>query len=152
MNAVTCGLLFFAGPSNYVLIYATQIVGSFLGGPLNPLIWAMYADTADYAEWRFGRPSTGLLLSAGTFAQKTGWTVGGAIAGWLLAYYGFEAGAMQSTATLTGIVMMMSLLPAVASIATAVAAGFYNLDRRRQQQIEAELKVRRAAPPAATAE
>jgi glycoside/pentoside/hexuronide:cation symporter, GPH family len=151
INAATCAMLFFATPSNYVLIYATQIVGSFVGGPLNPLIWAMYADTADYAEWRFGRPSTGLLLSAGTFAQKTGWTVGGAVAGWLLAYYGFAADQMQSTATLNGIRAMMSLLPAVASIVTAIVALFYNLDRRTQQRIEAELKERRAEPPAAMA-
>ncbi|MGA2326150.1 MAG: MFS transporter [Bryobacteraceae bacterium] len=149
INAASCGLLFFASPSNYILIFGTQIIGSFLNGPLNPLIWAMYADTADYAEWRFGRPSTGLILSAGTFSQKTGWTVGGAVAGWLLAYYGFAADKMQSTATLNGIRMMMSLLPAAASIVTAIAALFYNLDRRTQQRIEAELKERRAAPPVA---
>jgi GPH family glycoside/pentoside/hexuronide:cation symporter len=152
INAVSCGLLWFAGPSNYALIFGTQIIGSFFTGPLNPLLWAMYADTADYGEWRFGRPSTGLILSAGTFSQKTGWAVGGAVAGWLLAYYGFDTSLQsQSGATLNGIRLMMSLLPAAASVTTAIAALFYNLDRRTQQRIEAELRERRAAPPVAMA-
>jgi GPH family glycoside/pentoside/hexuronide:cation symporter len=152
INAVVCGALVLASPSDYVLIYVTQIVGSFFNGPLNPLIWAMYADTADYGEWRFGRNSTGLIFSAGTFSQKTGWAVGGAVAGWMLAYFGFNADLpMQSAATLKGIVWMMSLLPAVASVITALVLMFYNLDKGTQRRIEAELKERRAAAAAADA-
>jgi GPH family glycoside/pentoside/hexuronide:cation symporter len=136
-----------------MLIYGTQLVGSFFNGPLNPLIWAMYADTADYGEWRFGRNTTGLIFSAGTFSQKTGWAVGGAVAGWLLAYYGFNADLpLQSASTLKGIVWMMSLLPAIASIATAVAMLFYPLNEKTQATIEAELKERRAAAAPAAAE
>jgi Na+/melibiose symporter-like transporter len=52
---------------------------------------------------------------------------------------------------LNGIRLMMSLLPAAASVTTAIAALFYNLDRRTQQRIEAELRERRAAPPVAMA-
>jgi GPH family glycoside/pentoside/hexuronide:cation symporter len=144
LNVITCGALYFAAPSNYVLIFGTQIVGSFLNGPLLPLVWAMYADTADYAEWRFGRRSTGLIFSAGTFAQKMGWTVGGAVAGWLLAAFGFHANVAQSALTLTGIRMMMSLLPAAASVVTAAAAMFYTLDAATSQRVQAELKERRA--------
>src|ERR1017187_8743378 len=55
--------LYFAGPRDFVLMYASQMAGSFFTGPLFPLIWAMYADTADYGEWRFGRRATGLIFS-----------------------------------------------------------------------------------------
>jgi GPH family glycoside/pentoside/hexuronide:cation symporter len=151
LNVITCGALYFASPSNYILIFGTNIVGSFLNGPLLPLIWAMYADTADYAEWRFGRRSTGLIFSAGTFSQKMGWTVGGAVAGWLLAWFGFHANVVQTALTLTGIRMMMSLLPAGASVLTAIAAMFYSLDAATSLRVQAELKERRAADSPAVA-
>ncbi len=50
----------------------------------------MYADTADYGEWKNGRRATGLVFSAATFAQKMGWAVGGALAGYLLEVGGFS--------------------------------------------------------------
>ncbi len=148
INAATCALLYFAGPSNYLLIYGTQIAGSFLTGPLFPLIWAMYADTADYGDWKFGRRSTGLIFSAGTFSQKMGWTAGSAFAGWLLAFYGFRANVAQSADTLLGIRLMMSLLPAAAGVLTAALALSYALNASLQRRIELELKERAAPAPA----
>ncbi|MFC1569153.1 MFS transporter, partial [bacterium] len=44
-----------------------------------PLLWAMYADTADYSEWKNGRRATGLIFSAATFAQKFGIALGGGL-------------------------------------------------------------------------
>ena len=145
VNAACCGALYLAGPKDFVLIYATQLVGSYVGGPLNALIWAMFGDTADYGEWRFGRRSTGLVFSAGSFAQKMGAVMGGAITGWLLAFYGFQANIAQTPATLFGIKLMMSLLPAAASILTAGVALLYGLNASTQQRIEADLSARRTA-------
>jgi len=148
-NAVCCAALFFAGPKDFGLIFGSQILGSFVGGPLSPLIWAMFADTADYGEWRFGRRSTGLVFSAGSFAQKMGAVLGAAITGWLLAYYGFKANIVQTPQTVFGIRMMVGLLPAAASVLTAVIALFYRLNAKMERTIIAEMKERRAAEPAA---
>ncbi|MDZ7261751.1 MAG: MFS transporter, partial [candidate division KSB1 bacterium] len=48
---ICTGAYYFLKPHQLFLIYFFQIIGSFTGGPLSPLIWAMYADTADYSEW-----------------------------------------------------------------------------------------------------
>jgi GPH family glycoside/pentoside/hexuronide:cation symporter len=144
LNAVCCLGLFFAGPRDFVLIFGTQIVGSFAGGPLSPLIWAMFADTADYGEWKFGRRSTGLVFSAGSFAQKMGAVLGGAVTGWLLAYYGFKANIAQTPETVFGIRMMVGLLPAAASVLTAIVALFYSLNAKMEETIGTELKAARA--------
>ena len=56
----------------------------------------MYADTADYGEWKFGRRTTGLVFSALVFSQKVGLAMGTGALGWLLAYYGFVANADQT--------------------------------------------------------
>ena len=59
--------------------------------PTIPLIWAMFADVADYAEWKTGRRTTGVIFATILFALKTGLSLGGAIAGWLLSGYGYQA-------------------------------------------------------------
>jgi len=142
-NAIATGVFFFAQPTDFVFMYASHIIGSFIGGPLMPLTWSMYADTADYAEWKYGRRATGLVFSAATFSQKMGWTVGGAIAGWVLSAFNYQPNVVQSQETLVGIKLMMSVLPAIGSMLVVGAAVFYNLSEKRLEEIEVELIERR---------
>ena len=144
ITSVLTIIFYFIKPEQIVLIFAVHILISFIMGPTAPLIWAMYADTADYSEWKFGRRATGLVFSAATFAQKFGWTIGGALAGWLLAYYGFKANVVQSMETQNGIRMMMSIIPAAGSILATVAAIFYKIDEPLMKKIELELAERKA--------
>ncbi|MBN2356075.1 MFS transporter [candidate division KSB1 bacterium] len=139
INIVAMALFYLAGPTDIVYMYACHIVGSFIMGPIFPMIWAMYADTADYGEWRFGRRATGLVFSAATFSQKLGWTVGGSVAAFILAWFGYQANVPQTPETLQGIRMMMSLLPAALAVLVILAALLYNLDAKLQRQIEKEL-------------
>lgn len=143
LNAALTALFFIAKPNDFVLMYASHILGSFVGGPLMPLTWSMYADTADYAEWKFGRRATGLIFSAATFSQKMGWTLGGAVAGWVLAAFNYQANVEQTTQALLGIRLMMSVFPAIGSLLVVLAAVFYNLDESKLKTIESELIARR---------
>ncbi|MBN2708514.1 MAG: MFS transporter [Calditrichaceae bacterium] len=143
LNAALTAVFFIAKPDDFVLMYASHILGSFVGGPLMPLTWSMFADTADYAEWKFGRRATGLIFSAGTFSQKMGWTIGGAIAGWVLAAFSYQPNMVQTEETLVGIRLMMSILPAIGSLLVCVAALFYNLSEEKLLTIEEELVERR---------
>jgi len=145
LNAASMVPMYFAGPKSLGIIFGTNLIGSLLAASLNPLIWAMYADTADYSEWKFGSRATGLIFSAGTFAQKMGWAIGGGVAGWLLAFFGYRANIAQNTGTIFGIRLSVSLLPAVASVLTAVVITLYNLDAKLMDEIGTELKVRREA-------
>ena len=142
-NAALTGIFFLAKPTDFWLMYSSHILGSFVGGPLMPLTWSMFADTADYAEWKFNRRATGLIFSAGTFSQKMGWTVGGAIAGWVLAAFHYQPNVAQTEEALVGIRLMMSILPAIGSLLVVGASFFYNLTERKLEVIEAELIERR---------
>jgi len=102
----------------------------------------MYADTADYSEWKNGRRATGLVFSAATFSQKFGMAIGGGIAGWLLAIFHFEPNTVQSPETITGIKLMMSYIPAAATVVAVIAAFFYPLDDKTMKNIEMELEER----------
>jgi len=138
--AVLFGLL---SKDNIVMMFVLQILISFAFGPTAPLVFAMYTDAADYSEYIKGRRATGLIMSASTMAQKFGWTIGGALAGWLLAGFGFKANAVQGESALTGIRLMMSVIPAIGSLLGAVLMVFYKLDEPYMKKIESELSERR---------
>jgi glycoside/pentoside/hexuronide:cation symporter, GPH family len=127
-----------------LLLYLLNIVGGFASGPVSPLIWALYADTADYSEWKTGRRATGLVFSAGTFAQKMGWTIGGSLAAYLLAFYGFKANVAQEAASLGGIRLLQSVIPTAAALLAIAAISFYAITEKLQKQISADLAERRA--------
>ena len=138
--ALLYGLL---GPDDIVMMFVLQVLISFVFGPTAPLVFAMYTDAADYSEFKTGRRATGLVMSASTMAQKFGWTIGGAVAGWLLAGFGFKANVLQGESALTGIRLMMSAIPAIGSSLGAVIMIFYKLDDRFMKKIEIELSGRR---------
>jgi glycoside/pentoside/hexuronide:cation symporter, GPH family len=145
ISAASMAVFYFAGPGDFVLMYATQIIGSVPGAAMFPLIWSMYADTADYGEWKFGRRATGLVFSAATFSQKMGWAVGGALAGFLLTIIGFVANVAQNDATLSGIRHMMSTIPAAIALVVIVITLFYELNDTLEKQIGKELEERKAS-------
>jgi len=147
-TAVCTALLFLVGPEQTGLMLALQIVGAFISGPSPVLLWAMYADVADYSEWKFRRRATGLVFSAATFSQKLGCAVGAAMTGWVLGWIGYQqpvAGAAieQSAETLFGLRLMMSLLPAAFLFIAALCLLFYELTPATARQIEQELETRR---------
>ena len=139
INAILLLGFYFIGPTDIVLLFSLHLVGSFLAAPLMPLTWAMFADTADYAEYKMGRRATGLIFSAGTTSQKLGWTLGGSSAGFLLGFYGFEANMEQAPDTLNGIVMLMSVIPASIAFLTAFVTLFYKIDYKLEQELEATM-------------
>lgn len=144
MGAAVLSTLFYLCTKEQVtLIYILQALTSFCAGIIFPLLWSMYADSADWSEWKTGRRATGLVFSASSMTQKLGWTLGGSITLWLLAFYGFEANVDQSPETINGIKLMLSIFPAIMALLSGVIIYFYKLDAKTMLQIEAELERRR---------
>ncbi len=140
--------VWFLGPEEIEWMYALQVAGSFAGGPIAVLTWAMYADVADYHEWKHDRSATGLVFGAAALSQKFGGAIGGAIPAWCLYFFGFVqpvdgVAQVQSDATLTGIVAMMSLIPAAFLLLSAIAMLSYPLDRKFLRQMHTDLNSRK---------
>jgi GPH family glycoside/pentoside/hexuronide:cation symporter len=143
LSSVLCAMFYFVQPQNVLLIYGLNILISFLLGPVSVLQWAMYTDTADYSEWKSGRRATGLVMAASLFALKLGLTLGGAIVGWMLAYFGFVANQPQTAETIYGIIMLMSFYPAIFGIVGGLLMVFYPLTNNMMVKIEEDLTARR---------
>ena len=140
-------LVYGVGPEAVWQLLVLQFFISASAGFVFPLLWSMYADTADYSEWKTGRRATGLVFSASSMSQKFGWTLGGAFAGWLLAVYGFKANLEQSTTTLSGIRMMVSVYPAIGALLSALCMLIYPLREGYLRHMAEDLEARRASQP-----
>lgn len=130
---------FFLSKDQITLMFVFQALCNFAVGPAMAMMWSMYADTADYSEWKNGRRATGLIYSSANFAQKFGWSIGGAIAGYLLAYFGFVANAPVTPETEKGVKILFSFMPAIWSLIAVVALFFYKLDEDKVKEINEEL-------------
>lgn len=137
-------LIYLPGVGNIKLIYLFNILAKMAYAPAVPLLWTMLADTADYSEWKTGRRSTGLTFSAATFAQKAGWGIGGALAGWLLAIFKFTPNVEQTELAITGIKLMVSVIPGILYMSCAILLYFYSIDHKTCVQMQTDLEARRA--------
>lgn len=140
LSALLSFALFFMQPHQLGLIFLSNVLIGITAGIVLPLIWSMYADIADYSEWKTGRRATGLIFSSSSMSQKFGWTLGGALVAWTLAIFGFVANVEQSEFALLGIRLTISVL---AGLGAALAAGFvwfYKLDEQTMATIGMELE------------
>lgn len=144
--AVLSIFFYWLDKNQLALIFIFQFFISVCAGIIFPLLWSMYADISDYSEWKTGRRATGLIFSSSSMSQKLGWTVGGALTGWLLAAFGFEANVAQSHETQNGIRLMLSLLPAAGALLSAVFIALYPLSEKKITEITAALKEKRSQP------
>ncbi|MBP7507140.1 MAG: MFS transporter [Prolixibacteraceae bacterium] len=138
-------LFYYCTKENVVFVYILQAVISFCAGIIFPMLWSMYADTADYSEWKTGRRATGLVFSASSMSQKLGWTLGGSLTLWLLGFFGFQANVEQSPETINGIKYMLSYIPAIGALISGLFMLLYKLDEKTLKTIEIELDQRRKA-------
>jgi GPH family glycoside/pentoside/hexuronide:cation symporter len=132
------------GQGNISMMLVLQSLISMCAGSIFPLLWSMYADITDYSEWKTGRRATGLIFSSSSMSQKFGWTIGGALTGWLLGYYGFKANAEQTGFALNGIRLMLSFLPAIGTVLSIAFIAIYPLNEKKMSEISSELAARRA--------
>lgn len=129
-------------PVEILIMFILNVLISLALGPKSPLTWSMYADTADYNEWKTGRRATAMTFSAATFSQKLGGALGSAIMLWVLAWFGYEAKQAQSDASQFGIVLLQTAAPGVFALIAVITTMFYTLTGEQLEQIQTDLKTR----------
>jgi len=141
--------LFLPGQKDVITIYALNILAKMTYAPAVPLIWTMLADAADYSEWKTGRRATGLTFSAATFAQKAGWGIGAAAAGWMLAAFHFVPNVEQTDTALLGIKLLVSVIPGALYMACGLLMLLYTIDSKTIATMKSDLARRRQEQAAA---
>jgi len=136
-------LIYLPGITDITTIYVFNIIAKMAYAPAVPLLWTMIADSADYGEWKTGRRATGLYFSAAVFAQKAGWGIGAAIAGWILTFSHFVPNVEQTETAITGIKLLVSIIPGILYMSCAIFMIFYNIDQKTTDLMKIDLDAKR---------
>ncbi len=107
ISLVSNAAFFILKPDQLLAMFSWNLLGGLCSAPLFALLWSMFADVADYSEWRTGRRATGLVFSASLMCTKIGGALRSAGAGWLLAWVGFQPNVKESPEVLHGLVLLM---------------------------------------------
>ena len=143
ISAVFMVLFVLLPPQSLGTLFLLEYARALSYAPTIPLIWAMFADVADYAEWKTGRRTTGVIFATILFGLKTGLSLGGAIAGWLLSGYGYRPNVAQTPEALQGIRMTISVYPAIFFLIVIACLSSYKISKKMNIQIQDELAERR---------
>lgn len=132
-------------PAGMWMLMAAQILICIAIGISSPLLWSMFADVADYSEYKNGSASTGLIFSSSSMAQKFGAAFGSAIVLWVLMAFGYDNAkdAVQTPEALATIKALISWIPAVGSAVGVLIMTFYPLTDKKMSEIREGLKARR---------
>ena len=140
----SCAFYFF-DPKATVTIVVLYVLLNILHQIPSPLHWSLMADVDDYGEWKTGKRITGISFSGNIFFLKLGLAIAGAMVGFLLSWYGYDAGAKaQSAEAINGIVLLFTVIPGVGYLITAGVVRLLKVDRETMKMIQSDLEKRRA--------
>jgi Na+/melibiose symporter-like transporter len=151
----TLFILFFIffKPKSVTLMFGSQILHGFFYGITIPILWAMIADVADFSEWKTNRRATAIIFSAMMVGLKAGLSIGGAFVAWILGLYGYinkdsldlAQEIIQPESVAQGAKMLVSVYASIPFILVVVLLFFYEINKKKEVQIEKELSERRKA-------
>ncbi len=132
------------------LMLILSVTGAIIYAPTIPLVWAMFADVADYGEWKTGRRATGIVYATIGFALKAGLAIG--------AYGLLEIQSIMhydpdhvSDAVTQMFRVCTTIVPGILFAICTVMFVLYKLDKHTTQKIVDELAQRKALAAAAPA-
>jgi len=112
--------------------------------PTIPLIWAIFADVADYSEWKIGRRFTGIVFATIGFALKSGLALGSASFLWIMGgLFAYDSRHPDLPQAVHGFRVCSGLFVAVLFGICTLLLAAYNLNKRVTLQMADELATRR---------
>jgi Na+/melibiose symporter-like transporter len=145
LMTIVSGLWYLPEPDQVWAMVGLTVLGAIAYGPTIPVLWSMFADVADYAEWKNGRSVTGIVFATICFALKAGLSLGSFLMLQLLAMYGYVANEAQSTEALRGIRLTSSVYPTIMFAVCTLLLVVYQINKRMTHEIADDLAARRQA-------
>jgi len=120
------------------------MLGSLVYAPTCAIMWAMYADAADYSEWQTGRRFTGMVFATIGFSLKAGLAIGSASLLWFLAgFYGYDTQTPASPNAIAGYRFASSFVVAGLFAACSLCLIANKLSKNTTTRMADELAQRR---------
>ncbi|HHY87077.1 MAG TPA: MFS transporter [Verrucomicrobia bacterium] len=144
-------------PENVNGMMALTVIIAICYAPTIPLVWAIFADVADYSEWTIGRRFTGIVFATIGFALKSGLALGSASFLWIMErFFHYDTKMPTAPEAVAGYRFTSGIFVGLLFAICTVLLALYQLDKRRTLQMAQELAERRkqaessSAPATAT--
>lgn len=131
-------------PDNvYGMILLTVFV-AISYAPTIALIWAIYADVADYSEWKTGRRFTGMVFATIGFGLKAGLALGSAGFLWIMAgFFKYDTAVPDATKAVEGYRVCSGVVVGLMFIICTLLLMVYQLNKQVTIEMADELAERR---------
>ena len=150
LSTVNAFAFYLLQPADTTGMIALTMLGAIVYAPTIPLVWAIFADVADYSELQTGRRFTGMVFATIGFALKSGLALGSASFLWIMA--GFFHYDTKLPTTANAIAGYRATAGVVVGIMFAVCTALlvaYKLNKRSTIEMADELAARRQKAAAA---
>jgi len=125
-------------------VFTVEWLGQLAYSPTVPLLWVLFADVCDYTEWKTGRSIAGFIYATFFFGLKAGISLGAFLGLQVMSHFGYVANAAQSDRSKLGILLTLTLIPGIFSVACAVSMLLYPITKYMSHEIADDLAKRRA--------
>jgi Na+/melibiose symporter-like transporter len=140
---------YFLTPTNVWGMLGLTAFISIVYAPTIPLTWAIFADVADYSEWKVGRRFTGMVFATIGFALKSGLALGSASFLWLMGgLFEYQTQLPAAPSAVAGYRFTSGIAVGVLFAICTVLLLTYPLSKRTTIQMAEELAERRRKPEA----
>lgn len=144
LSAVSAFAIYFLQPANATGMILLTILGSVAYAPTIPLVWAIFADVADYSEWKTGRRFTGMVFATIGFMLKTGLALGSASFLWIMAgFFDYDTKAPDAAGAIAGYRATFSIVVGILFAICTVLLALYGLNKNATIEMAEELAARR---------
>lgn len=148
--AVLSVLLFvLVEPGDIWLAFVLYFLLSFVVDLHAPVFWSAIAESVDYGAVKTGKRVSGLAFGGISFCQKAGMGIAGFMVGILLAFFGYEPDTSQTSFALTGIALMLSIIPGFFHFVMGLLMYRYRITDQFYQQLLSTQQIPTQPPVAA---
>jgi Na+/melibiose symporter-like transporter len=142
----TVGTLAFyhLSPTNVWGMLGVTAFVSIVYAPTIPLTWAIFADVADYSEWKIGRRFTGIVFATIGFALKSGLALGSASFLWIMVgFFNYDTKLPDAASAIHGYRVCSGVVVGLLFAICTILLSCYPLNKQTTLQMADELAERR---------
>jgi glycoside/pentoside/hexuronide:cation symporter, GPH family len=132
------------GPTNITGMVVLTILIAIAYAPTIPLIWAIYADVADYSEWKTGHRFTGIVFATIGFALKGGLALGSSSFLWIMAgLFNYDTQLPDAPQAVAGFRACSGIVVGIMFAICTLLLTAYQINKKMTIQMADELAERR---------
>ena len=144
LASLTTLAFYLLAPTDVVGMLVLTILIAVCYAPTIPLVWAIFADVADYSEWTTGRRFTGMVFATIGFALKSGLALGSASFLWIMqGFFKYDTRLPAAPDAIAGYRFTSGIAVGLLFAVCTVLLAAYKLNKATTLKMADELALRR---------